>query len=90
MITMSWDSLHRLHKIVGNILSAASEIDELGPNFMDYGLISDLLKEKTGVSLRKFRDCCDELNNIHKNEYKRAKECEKKYMSPPTSTDQDM
>lgn len=80
MIPMTWDSLRRIHKMVGHLLSAAAEIDELGPNIGDIGLLSELLKKETGFTIWKLRDCCFTLCKIEREERERAKEWERHYL----------
>lgn len=81
MIPMTWDGLNRLHRIVGHLLAAASEIDELGPNILDWAKVSELLEQEQGVSLRKLRDCCDFLCSIEHSERERAKKWEEEHFS---------
>jgi hypothetical protein len=74
MIPMTNDGLNRLHRIVGHLMAAATEIDELGPNAADWGIVSIDLASRQGVTMFKLRDCCDELNRIEQDERRRAEE----------------
>jgi len=80
MLPMSWDSLRRIHKMVCHLLSAATEIEELGPNVIDIGLLSELLEKEQGITIWKLRDCCDALCRIETNERKRSEEWEECYL----------
>lgn len=75
--TLTWDSLKRLNKIVVHLTNAANEIDELAPNILDYGKISQTLQERQGVNLKKLKDCCDEMIKINNEGLKLAQEFEK-------------
>jgi hypothetical protein len=74
MIPMTNDGLNRLHRIAGHLMAAATEIDELGPNDLDWNIASQLLGSRQGITLFRLRDCCDELNRIERDERKRAEE----------------
>lgn len=74
MIPMTNDGLGRLHRIAAHLMAAASEIDELGPNALDWNIASQLLGSRQGVTLFRLRDCCDELNRIEQDECRRAEE----------------
>lgn len=74
MIPMTNDGLSRLHRIVVHLAAAASEIDELGPNAVDWRIVERELIGRKGVTMFKLRDCCDEMNRIEQDERRRAEE----------------
>lgn len=77
---LTWDSLKQLHKLNTHLSYAATEIEELGPNIIDYAFLSERLKVLTGIHLRELRDICDIMAKIEKEEYQKAKEWEE-YLS---------
>lgn len=74
------DSLRRLNVIINHTSRAASEIEELGPNASDWGTISQSLFARHGVTLSKFRDCCDELMKIRNEETDKAEKWDKTHL----------
>jgi hypothetical protein len=74
--TMSWDSLRRLHKITNSLASVASEIEELGPNMLDVGRISEQLQAEFGITIWKLRDICDFMYKIENREQTNARKFE--------------
>jgi len=81
MIPLTWDSLRRLHRINNHLVAAATEIDDLGPNATDWGIISRLLNERQGITLSKLRDCCDEMARIEKEQDQHAHDWEKEHLN---------
>lgn len=64
--TVTWDGISRLHKLVNHLSAAATQIEDLGPNIIDIGIISEMLENKHGISIWKLRDVCDEMIKIKK------------------------
>jgi hypothetical protein len=83
MIPMLWESLRHLHNIKCHMSAVANDIDDLGCG-IDWAPISEKLQERQGVSLRKLRECCDEIININREEWQRAKDWEEKHMRGET------
>lgn len=77
---MLWDSLNRLHKISGLLLSVASEIDDFGLDLFAYGKLSDILIQKHGINLRQFQQICDDMNKIYTDLHTEADAWDKKYI----------
>jgi hypothetical protein len=73
---LSWDSIHRLHKIRGHLMAAANEIEEFGVNIIDAGEVSEALKEFSGISLWQLRNICDFMTLLWHRENDRAKKFE--------------
>jgi hypothetical protein len=61
---ISWDSIRRLDKLVACLNSAANQIEDLGVNICDMGVLNDALRQRTGISFYKLRDCCDKIMEI--------------------------
>lgn len=75
--TITWDSLRRLHKINNHLSTVASEIEELGPNLLDVGILSEKLQAFSGITIWKLRDICDFMAQLEKMERNKADQFEK-------------
>lgn len=72
--SISHRSLSELNKIATNVASAASSIEEL---LIEAGTVSKFLQERQGVTIWKFRDCCDELVKINRELHECAEKFER-------------
>lgn len=70
--TLDNDSRRRLHKIVVHMSSAASAIEDFGPNMLAIGYVSELMREKFGITIWKLRDLADWLMEVEKQEEQKA------------------
>ena len=79
-LPINWRSLDILHVTNNALLSAATHIDDFGIDPYAFAVVSEKLKQKHGISLRQFRDCCDFLAKIEQEENDKALEWDKKYL----------